>query len=82
MTNTFIPTLARHPLYCVWIETGNLPRPLACVWIDSELRSFRFPGVGSAAPCARAAEHENEFAAQGLLRRDNAFFADPFINDR
>jgi hypothetical protein len=40
MTNTFIPTLSRNPLYCVWIETGNPARPLDCVWIDPELRSF------------------------------------------
>jgi hypothetical protein len=23
MTNTFIPTLGRQPLYCVWIKTGE-----------------------------------------------------------
>jgi hypothetical protein len=40
MTNTFIPTLSRQPLYCVWIETGNPARPLDRVWIDPELRSF------------------------------------------
>jgi hypothetical protein len=40
MTNTFIPTLSHHPLYCVWIETGNPGRPLDRVWIDPELRSF------------------------------------------
>jgi hypothetical protein len=40
MTNTFIPTLSRNPLYCVWIETGNPARPLDRVWIDPELRSF------------------------------------------
>ena len=39
MTNTFIPTLNRNPLYCVWIETGN-PAHLDRVWIDPELRSF------------------------------------------
>jgi hypothetical protein len=50
MTNTFIPTLSRHPLYCVWIETGNPAHPLDRVWIDPELRSFQFPNVGSAAP--------------------------------
>jgi hypothetical protein len=40
MTNTFIPTLGRNPLYCVWIETGNPARPLDRIWIDPELRSF------------------------------------------
>ena len=40
MTNTFIPTLSRYPLYCVWIETGNPAHPLDRVWIDPELRSF------------------------------------------
>jgi hypothetical protein len=40
MTNTFIPTLSRRPLYCVWIETGNPAHPLDRVWIDPELRSF------------------------------------------
>jgi hypothetical protein len=40
MTNTFIPTLNRYPLYCVWIETGNPAYPLDRVWIDPELRSF------------------------------------------
>jgi hypothetical protein len=40
MTNTFIPTLNRQPLYCVWIETGNPAHPLDRVWIDPELRSF------------------------------------------
>jgi hypothetical protein len=42
MTNTFIPTLGRQPLYCVWIKTGNPSRPLACVWIDPQFRSFQF----------------------------------------
>ena len=40
MTNTFIATLKRLPLYCVWIETGNRAHPLDRVWIDPELRSF------------------------------------------
>ena len=40
MTNTFIPTLGRQPLYCVWIKTGNPAHPLDRVWIDPELRSF------------------------------------------
>jgi hypothetical protein len=40
MTNTFIPTLRRSPLYCIWIETGNPAHPLDRVWIDPELRSF------------------------------------------
>ena len=49
MTNTFIPTLGRHPLYCVWIATGNPSRPLACVWIDPELRTFQVPDTGRTA---------------------------------
>src|SRR3984957_5082149 len=40
MTNTFVPTLRRNPLFCVWIETGNPAHPLDRVWIDPELRSF------------------------------------------
>jgi len=48
MTNTFIPTLSRRPLYCVWIETGNPAHPLDRVWIDPELRSF--VNVETAAP--------------------------------
>ena len=40
MTNTFIPTLRRNPLYCVWIKTGNPAHPLDRVWIDPELSSF------------------------------------------
>jgi hypothetical protein len=40
MKNTFIPTLKRQPLYCVWIATGNPAHPLDRVWIDPELRSF------------------------------------------
>jgi hypothetical protein len=40
MTNKFIPTLSRNPLYCVWIKTGNPARPLDRVWIDPEFRSF------------------------------------------
>jgi hypothetical protein len=42
MTNIFIPTLGRQPLYCVWIKTENPSRPIACVWIDPQLRSFQF----------------------------------------
>jgi hypothetical protein len=42
MTNTFIPTLGRQPLYCVWIKTGNPSRPLACVCIDPQVGSFQF----------------------------------------
>jgi hypothetical protein len=45
MTNTFIPTLSPHPLYCVWIKTGNPARPLECVWIDPQLRSFEYADV-------------------------------------
>lgn len=61
MTNAFIPTLNRQPLYCVWIKTGNPSRPLACVWIDPQLRSFQLPNTGSAAPTrVNTDEHERE----------------------
>ena len=73
MTNTFIPTLGRNPLYCVWIETGNPAHPLDRVWIDPELRSF--VNVERAAP-ARATSDESEPEAlsealprKGLLAR-------------
>ena len=79
MTNTFIPTLSRQPLYCVWIETGNPAHPLDCVWMDPELRSF--VDVEVAPP--RATNHGNEPEAfgrarstEGALRR--ALFTIPF----
>jgi hypothetical protein len=50
MTNTSIPTLGRHPLYCFWIETGNPAQPLDRVWVDPEFRSFQFLDVEIAAP--------------------------------
>src|ERR1700731_4050742 len=50
MTNTFIPTLSRQPLYSVWIRTGNPEHPLDRVWIDPELRSFHYLNVGTVAP--------------------------------
>ena len=56
MTNTFIPTLGRQPLYCVWIETGNPAHPLDCVWIDPGLRSF----VDVEIVPTRATNDENE----------------------
>jgi hypothetical protein len=59
MTNKFIPTLARQPLYCLWIKTGNPKHPLDRVWIDPELRSFQFYDVNSAAPI-RATNNECE----------------------
>jgi hypothetical protein len=65
MTNTFIPTLSRNPLYCVWIETGNPARPLDRVWIDPELRSF--VDVETAAPIhATNGECEPEALAETL----------------
>src|ERR1700724_939831 len=65
MTNTFIPTLSRQPLYCVWIETGNPARPLDRVWIDPELRSF--VNVEIAAPIhATNDECEPEALAEAL----------------
>jgi len=50
MTNTFIPTLGRRPLYCFWVGTGNPEHPLDRAWIDPELRSFQSPSAGIAAP--------------------------------
>jgi hypothetical protein len=41
MTNNFIPTIPRHPLYCVWITTDDANRPLECIWIDPQFRSLR-----------------------------------------
>jgi len=61
MTNTFIPTLSRRPLYCVWIETGNPAHPLDQVWIDPELRSF--VDVKRATPI-RAAKDEGQPATR------------------
>ena len=75
MTSTFIPTLGRHPLYCVWLETGNPSRPLACVWIDPELRTFQFPDVESVASTReKTDEHEPDTLAERFIpasqRRD------------
>jgi hypothetical protein len=72
MTNTFIPTLSRHPLYCVWIETGNPAHPLDRVWIDPELRSF--VNVETVLPIRATVESEPETSAEppsweGALRR-------------
>lgn len=30
----------RHPLSCVWIETGNRRQLLAAVWIDEQMSAF------------------------------------------
>jgi hypothetical protein len=66
MTNSFIPTLSRYPLYCVWIETGNPSHPLDCVWIDPELRSF--VNLETASPIrATNDESEPESSADPLL---------------
>lgn len=65
MTNTFIPTLSRNPLYCVWIETGNPARPLDCVWIDPELRSF--VNVETASSIRATNESEPETSPDPLL---------------
>ena len=51
MTNTFIPTLNRNPLYCVWIETGNPSHPLDRVWVDPELRSLVHAETAAPIPC-------------------------------
>src|SRR5580704_17956721 len=68
MTNTFIPTLSRYPLYCVWIKTGNPARPLDCVWIDPELRSF--VNVEAVSPIrATNDEGEPETSADPLLAK-------------
>jgi hypothetical protein len=66
MTNTFIPTLSRYPLYCVWIKTGNPAHPLDRVWIDPKLRSF--VNVETASPIrATNDESEPETSADPLL---------------
>jgi hypothetical protein len=71
MTHTFIPTLSRNPLYCVWIETGNPAHPLDRVWIDPELRSF--VDVEKAAPIhATNDECELEASAEPLGIIDHA----------
>jgi hypothetical protein len=70
MTNTFIPTLNRQPLYCVWIKTGNPEHPLDRVWIDPEFRSFHFFGADEAAPiCATNDECEPEALAEPFPRK-------------
>jgi hypothetical protein len=58
MTNTFIPTLGRHPLYCVWITTGNPSRPLACVWIDPDCAIFRSQTPGAQIRRGRSASQK------------------------
>jgi len=80
MTNTFIPTLSRNPLYCVWIETGNPAHPLDRVWIDPEIRSF--VDVKTATPI-RAANDECQpetpaepFPREGLFA--GQLFMSPF----
>jgi Carboxypeptidase regulatory-like domain len=70
MTNTFIPTLSRQPLYCVWIETGNPSRPLDRVWIDPELRSFVHMEI--AAP-VHETNHEFEAEAAEALPEKGPF---------
>ena len=72
MTNTFIPTLSRRPLYCVWIETGNPAHPLDRVWIDPELRSF--VDVEIAAPI-RATNDECEPEAPAEPLPEKGLFA-------
>jgi hypothetical protein len=68
MTNTFIPTLSRQPLYCLWIETGNPAHPLDRVWIDPGLR--RFVDVEIAAPTRTTSDEcEPEPAAEPLPRK-------------
>jgi hypothetical protein len=68
MTNTFIPTLGRQPLYCVWIETGNPAHPLDRVWIDPELRSF--VDVKIATPIRAAHdEYQPEIPAEPFPRK-------------
>jgi hypothetical protein len=71
MTNTFIPTLSRHPLYCVWVKTGNPAHPLDCVWIDPQFRSF--VDVEVAAPIRETNECGPEAPAQPLPQK---FFVD------
>jgi hypothetical protein len=72
MTNTFIPTLSRRPLFGAWIETGNPAHPLDRVWIDPELRSF--VDVETGAPIhATNDECEPEALAEALPPEE--FFA-------
>jgi hypothetical protein len=71
MTNTFIPTLSRQPLYCVWIETGNPAHPLDRVWIDPELRTF----VDVKATPTRATNDEREAEASAEPLPEKGLFA-------
>ena len=71
MTNTFIPTLSRQPLYCVWIETGNPAHPLDRVWIDPELRSF----VDVKVTPTRATNDEREPEASAEPLAEKGLFA-------
>src|ERR1700732_2350564 len=70
MTNTFIPTLNRQPLYCVWIKTGNSEHPLDRVWIDPELRSFQCFDVDRAAAIrAKNDECQSEALAEPFPKK-------------
>jgi hypothetical protein len=70
MTNTFIPTLSRQPLSCVWIETENPAHPLDRVWIDPELRSF--VDVEMAPTRATNDENEPEASAEPVPQRGSS----------
>ena len=69
MRNTLIPTLNRHPMYCVWIETGNPSRLLASVRIDPELRSFQFPTVNQTMPPQAENNKHHCTGAMGFAER-------------
>jgi hypothetical protein len=75
MTNKFIPTLRRNPLYCIWIETGNPAHPLDRVWIDPELRSF----VDVKITLTRALNDEREPEASAGPLPEKGLFAGPLL---
>jgi len=62
MTRTFIPTLGRNPLYCVWIQTGDSRRPLTRVWVDPEHRTCRLHPAENEWPATAGQQAETEFA--------------------
>jgi hypothetical protein len=81
MTNTFIPTLSRQPLFCFWIKTGDPAHPLDRVWIDPEVRSFRFFEADNAEPIHAKDESEPEALAEPFHKKglfDNQQFMTTF----
>ncbi|HXY52896.1 MAG TPA: hypothetical protein VEI01_25850 [Terriglobales bacterium] len=55
MTNTYVPTLGRNPLYCVWVETGDKRHTLTRVWIDPEPRGCHLVSTEAASASETAA---------------------------